>query len=43
MYDDAYTIQKVDPDLTDIFNYVNGAVPSLLNLLADVRRRLPSI
>ncbi|KAK7114914.1 hypothetical protein V1264_000891 [Littorina saxatilis] len=37
MYDDAYTIQWVDPKDVSNFNYVAGMVPFLFNLIQDQR------
>lgn len=36
MYHDAYTIQKVEYEHLNAFNYVTGMVPFLLNLIRDV-------
>ena len=36
MYDDAFTIQYVEKNYVDDFNYVAGMVPFLLNLIRDV-------
>lgn len=36
MYHDAYTIQKVEDQHLNSFNYVTGMVPFLLNLIKDV-------
>lgn len=36
MYDDAFTIQHVEKQYVDDFNYVGGMVPFLLNLIKDV-------
>ncbi|KAK7504550.1 hypothetical protein BaRGS_00004036, partial [Batillaria attramentaria] len=35
MYDDAFTIQHVEKQFVDDFNYVAGMVPFLLNLIKD--------
>ncbi|XP_076470932.1 inositol 1,4,5-trisphosphate-gated calcium channel ITPR2-like isoform X2 [Babylonia areolata] len=35
MYDDAFTIQHVEKQYVDDFNYVAGMVPFLLNLIKD--------
>ncbi|XP_050396213.1 inositol 1,4,5-trisphosphate receptor type 1 [Patella vulgata] len=35
IYDDAYTIQRVEPRDIDNFNYVAGMVPFLFNLIQD--------
>jgi len=36
MYHDAYTIQRVEDQHLNSFNYVTGMVPFLLNLIKDV-------
>ena len=35
-YDDAFTIQKVDEELVQIFNQMAGMVPFIQKLIADV-------
>ena len=35
-YDDAFTIQQVDPELVQIFNYMAGMVPFIQKLVKDV-------
>ena len=39
-YDDAFTMQQVDGDLTKIFNYMAGMVPFIQKVIADVRYAL---
>ena len=36
MYHDAYTLQRVEADNLQNFNFVSGMVPFLLNLILDV-------
>nr|KAG5712192.1 hypothetical protein BaRGS_014542 [Batillaria attramentaria] len=40
MYDDAFTIQHVEKQFVDDFNYVAGMVPFLLNLIKDAMEEL---
>lgn len=35
-YDDAFTVQLVDPELVEIFNYMAGSVPFIQKLIAQV-------
>ena len=35
-YDDAFTIQRVETELEEIFNYMAGMVPFLSKLIQDV-------
>ncbi len=35
-YDDAFALQRVDKEFLENFHYVEGAVPFMKNLLADV-------
>ena len=35
-YDDAFTIQKVQPEYVTIFNYVAGMVPFIEKVVKDV-------
>ena len=37
MYDDAFTVQFVNAESVENFNYVSGMVPFILNLLQQVR------
>jgi inositol 1,4,5-triphosphate receptor type 1 len=34
-YDDAFTVQMVDPELKEIFNYMAGMVPFIQKLVSD--------
>ncbi len=38
MYDDAFSLQKVDEELVMSANYVAGMVPFIRKLITDVRR-----
>lgn len=40
MYDDAFTLQRVEPLDISNFNYVAGMVPFLFNFIRDVSRKL---
>ena len=35
-YDDAFTLQKVEDEYVDIFNYMAGMVPLIQKLIRDV-------
>ena len=35
-YDDAFTLQYVEPELVEIFHYMAGMVPFIQKLVADV-------
>ena len=37
-YDDAFTLQKVEDDYVQIFNYMAGMVPVIQKLITDVSR-----
>jgi len=39
-YDDAYTLQSVDQEYEEIFNFMAGMVPFIQKLLNDVSRRV---
>ena len=36
-YDDAFTLQKVEPEYVEIFNYMAGMVPFIQKVIAEVR------
>ncbi len=35
-YDDAFTLQKVEPEFVEIFNYMAGMVPFIQKIIKDV-------
>ena len=41
-YDDAFTLQQVEPELVEIFNFMAGMVPFIQKIIKDVRNILMS-